>query len=113
MQDVANQYGRDIEDTFEQVAMENELAKEYGITLAFQPFGQKLPAAPEVTGSESEPAPEPQPVREQIINLNPSFEVKSEPIQLNLKVESGDKKRKKSIRLVRNDEGMVIGAEEE
>ena len=113
MQDVANQYGRDIEDTFEQVAMENELAKEYGITLAFQPFGQKLPAAPEVTGSESEPVAEPQPVREQTINLNPNFEVKTEPIQLNLKVESGEKKRKKSIRLVRNDEGMVIGAEEE
>ena len=77
-----------------------------------QPFGQKLPAAAEVTGAaEVEQAPEV--MREQVINLNPNFEVKSEPIQLNLKVESGEKKRNKKIRLVRNDEGVVIGAEEE
>lgn len=112
MQDVANQYGRDVEETFEQIAMETELAKEYGVNLSFQPFGQKLPAAAEVTGAaEVEQAPEV--VREQVINLNPNFEVKSEPIQLNLKVESGEKKRNKKIRLVRNDEGVVIGAEEE
>ncbi len=51
MQDVANQYGRDVEETFEQVKLEAELAESYGVNLAFQPFGQKLPAAPVVTGA--------------------------------------------------------------
>lgn len=52
MQDVANQYGRDVEETFEQVAMEAALAKEYGVNLAFQPFGQKMQAPVIVTGAE-------------------------------------------------------------
>lgn len=111
MQDVSNQYGRDIEETFEQIAMETELAKEFGVNLAFQPFGQKMPAAPEITGAAESQQEEV--VREQVINLNPSFEVKSDPIQLNLKVESGEKKRNKKIKLVRDSKGVVIGAESE
>jgi lambda family phage portal protein len=39
MQDVANQYGRDIEETFSQIQRDKELADSMGITLAFQPFG--------------------------------------------------------------------------
>lgn len=50
MQDVANQYGRDVEETFDQIKAEKELAADFGITLAFQPFGQKLPAPSELAG---------------------------------------------------------------
>ena len=39
MQDVANQYGRDIGDVMDQVAREKEMAAERGIKLAFEPFG--------------------------------------------------------------------------
>jgi hypothetical protein len=39
MQDVANQYGRDIEETFSQIQRDKELAESMGITLAFEPFG--------------------------------------------------------------------------
>ena len=50
MQDIAANYGRDVEEVFEQIDAETELAKQYGIQTAFQPFGQKLPAAPIVDG---------------------------------------------------------------
>ena len=46
MQDVASHYGADIEDVFESIQRERELADRYGISLAFQPFGQKGPAEP-------------------------------------------------------------------
>lgn len=39
LQDVANQYGRDVEETFDQIEAEKQMAESYGITLAFQPFG--------------------------------------------------------------------------
>lgn len=50
LQDVANQYGRDVEETFEQIQLETELAQQYGVKLAFQPFGTKMPAPAETTG---------------------------------------------------------------
>lgn len=39
MQDVSNQYGRDIEETFSQWQRDQELANQFGLNLAFQPFG--------------------------------------------------------------------------
>jgi lambda family phage portal protein len=39
MQDVANQYGRDIEDVMDQIVLEKQMADERGIEIAFQPFG--------------------------------------------------------------------------
>jgi lambda family phage portal protein len=39
LQDVANQYGRDVEETFDQIEAEKQMAESYGISLAFQPFG--------------------------------------------------------------------------
>lgn len=39
MQDVSNQYGRDIEETFAQIQRDQELADTLGLQLAFQPFG--------------------------------------------------------------------------
>lgn len=50
MQDIAAHYGRDVEEVFEQIQAEKELADQYGVQTAFQPFGQKLPAAPIVEG---------------------------------------------------------------
>ena len=46
LQDVAAHYGRDVEEVFEAVERERELADRHGITLAFQPFGEKKPAEP-------------------------------------------------------------------
>ncbi len=46
LQDVAANYGRDVEEVFEAVERERELADRHGISLAFQPFGTKRPAEP-------------------------------------------------------------------
>jgi lambda family phage portal protein len=39
MQDVSNQYGRDIEETFSQWQRDKELADQFGLGIAFEPFG--------------------------------------------------------------------------
>jgi len=52
MQDVAANYGRDVEETFSQIARDKELAQQLGLSMAFEPFGQKMPAAPEVQGGD-------------------------------------------------------------
>jgi len=112
MQDVANQYGRDIEETFDQISREKEMAKQFGISFAFEPFGQKLPANPQVVNPAEEQIPEPQARTEQVINLNPEFVVKSDPIELNLNLKHDDKPtRSRKITLVRGANGAVIGAE--
>ena len=46
LQDVAAHYGRDVEEVFEAVERERELAESHGISLAFRPFGEKKPAEP-------------------------------------------------------------------
>jgi lambda family phage portal protein len=51
LQDIQSNYGRDVEETFEQIALEKELAARYGIQTAFEPFGQKMQVAPTVSGS--------------------------------------------------------------
>jgi lambda family phage portal protein len=48
--DIVSSYGKDVEETFEQHAKEQELAKLYGISTAFQPFGNKAPVPAEVEG---------------------------------------------------------------
>jgi lambda family phage portal protein len=53
MQDIAAHYGRDVEEVFEQLESERELAEAYGIKTAFQPFGEKAPAPPLVVGEEN------------------------------------------------------------
>jgi capsid protein len=47
LQDVQSNYGRDVADVFEQLQVEKEIAKQYGIEMNFEPFGQKKPE-PEV-----------------------------------------------------------------
>lgn len=51
--DVQASYGRDIEDVFAQIQYEREMAKEYGITTAFEPFGSQEKIA-DVTGNDEE-----------------------------------------------------------
>jgi lambda family phage portal protein len=51
LQDIQSNYGRDVEETFEQIALEKQLAERYGIAMAFEPFGQKMQAPPIITGA--------------------------------------------------------------
>ena len=46
LQFVAPHYGRDVEEVFEAVKPERELAESHGISLAFQPIGTKPLAEP-------------------------------------------------------------------
>ena len=48
LQDIHAQYGRDTEEIFEAINRESEMADRYGISTAFQPFGAKLPAEPDI-----------------------------------------------------------------
>jgi capsid protein len=52
MQDVAGQYGRDVEETFSQWQRDKEMADAFGLELAFFPFG-----ANEATKGQDEPEP--------------------------------------------------------
>jgi len=52
MQDVAANYGRDVEETFSQIARDKELAEQLGLSMAFEPFGTKMPAPAEVDGGD-------------------------------------------------------------
>jgi capsid protein len=52
--DIAGAYGRDTEELFEQHQKEIELAKQYGIELAYQPFGQKNPVDAKIQGGDDE-----------------------------------------------------------
>ena len=53
-QDVQANYGRDVEELFEQHEREKSLAEQYGIKTAFQPFGIKLPIEPDVIDGEED-----------------------------------------------------------
>lgn len=52
MQDVAAHYGRDAEETFNQISRDKELAEQFGLKMAFEPFGTKTPATAEVSGGD-------------------------------------------------------------
>ena len=53
-QDVQSNYGRDVEELYEQHEREQRLAEQYGIKTAFQPFGIKLPIEPDIKGGASD-----------------------------------------------------------
>jgi lambda family phage portal protein len=53
-EDISASYGRDTEELFEQHQKEVELAKQYGIEIAYQPFGAKLPVEATIQGKENE-----------------------------------------------------------
>lgn len=46
--DIAANYGRDSEETFAQIQRDMEVAKLYGLTMAYQPFGEKTGIAPDI-----------------------------------------------------------------
>ncbi len=52
--DISAAYGRDTEELFEQHSKEKELAEQYGIETAFQPFGSKFPVEANIQGGESD-----------------------------------------------------------
>lgn len=53
MQDVQANYGRDVEELFEQHQREEQLADQFGVKTAYQPFGaQKMPIDPDVQGND-------------------------------------------------------------
>jgi capsid protein len=52
MNDVAANYGRDVEELFAQIQSDKEMADRYGLKMAFEPFGTKQPAEPDVTGDD-------------------------------------------------------------
>jgi len=52
MQDVAAHYGRDVEETFSAIGRDKELAEQFGLKMAFEPFGTKLPSEAEVSGGD-------------------------------------------------------------
>ena len=52
--DISAAYGRDTEELFEQHQKEVELAKQYGIEIAYQPFGTKLPVEPTIQGGDDD-----------------------------------------------------------
>jgi lambda family phage portal protein len=52
MQDVAAHYGRDVEETFSAISRDKELAEQFGLKMAFEPFGTKLPSEPEIVGGD-------------------------------------------------------------
>lgn len=53
LSDVAANYGRDVEDVFAQHQSDKEMAERYGLKMAFEPFGSKLPTEADVDGAEN------------------------------------------------------------
>ncbi len=54
MNDIAANYGRDVEDLFEQIQADKEMAERYGLKMAFEPFGQKAPVQAEITEDDED-----------------------------------------------------------
>jgi capsid protein len=52
--DIAATYGRDAEETFAQIQRDKEMAKQFGLSMAYEPFGSKLPVEAQVDGGEEE-----------------------------------------------------------
>jgi lambda family phage portal protein len=50
--DIAANYGRDAEETFAQIERDSETAAQFGLSMAYQPFGTKLPVEAEVSDGE-------------------------------------------------------------
>jgi lambda family phage portal protein len=48
--DVAANYGRDAEETFSQIQRDKETSQRYNLSMAYEPFGNKLPVQAEIDG---------------------------------------------------------------
>ncbi len=108
MQDVSNQYGRDIEETFSQIQRDQELADSLGLKLAFQPFGGNEAAKGQVEQQEQQ-----EPVAPQRGEAN--ITVNTPPVNVRLDVPEALRPRfvKKKVNLIRNETGHVVGVEAE
>ena len=54
LSDVASQYGKDIEELTSQIARDKDVAEQYGISYAFEPYGANTNAVdPEIVGEGS------------------------------------------------------------
>jgi lambda family phage portal protein len=51
--DIAANYGRDAEETFSQIQRDKEMAAQFGLTMAFEPFGEKQPVPAAVDGVDN------------------------------------------------------------
>lgn len=51
--DIAATYGRDAEETFAQIQRDKEMAKLFGLTMAYEPFGNKAPVPATVDGEDA------------------------------------------------------------
>jgi lambda family phage portal protein len=51
--DIAATYGRDAEETFAQIQRDKEMAKIFGLTMAYEPFGNKAPVPATVDGEDA------------------------------------------------------------
>ena len=54
MNDIAANYGRDVEELFSQIQADKEMAERYGLKMAFEPFGAKAPVQPEIGDPDGE-----------------------------------------------------------
>jgi capsid protein len=53
LSDAAEHYGKDAEELFSQIQRDRELANQFGVSYAMEPFGaQKMPINPEGYGDE-------------------------------------------------------------
>ena len=97
MQDVAGQYGRDVEETFSQWQRDKEMADTFGLDLAFFPFGgNEASKGMEISDdNDADDEDEPAPRRQEVV--------------VNIKQEQPQKKR--SVKLVRDEKGVVVGVE--
>jgi lambda family phage portal protein len=50
--DIAANYGRDAEETFAQIQRDKEMAARYGLAMAYEPFGNKLPVPAQVEAGD-------------------------------------------------------------
>ena len=101
MQDVSGQYGRDIEETFSQWQRDKEMADQFGLDLAFFPFGGNTAVkGSDVEDSEDDdsddaPTPPRRGGRQEVV----------------VKVQQEQPQKKRSVKLVRDEKGVVIGVE--
>lgn len=48
--DIAANYGRDAEDTFAAIEQDKKIAEQYGLKMAYEPFGEKQPVQADIDG---------------------------------------------------------------
>lgn len=96
IQDVSTQYGRDVEETFSQWQRDKELADQFGLELAFLPFGGNKANK----GGDMEPDSD---------DSDDSAPARSQEVVVKVKHEQPVKKRQ--VNLIRDDNGVVIGVE--